>query len=73
MAYTQTDLDSVSAAITRLAGGARVAKCTYDGTTVEYAPSSLPDLLTLRSIMQADVARAAGKSRYAVVSTSKGL
>lgn len=73
MAYTQADLDQVNAAINKLATGARVVKVVYDGVTTEYAQSSMADLLALQARMQADVARVAGRPRYAVVSTSKGL
>lgn len=73
MAFTQTELDSVNAAINSLASGARLVRATYEGKTVEFAQASMTELLSLQARMQVDVARVAGRPRYAVISTSKGL
>lgn len=61
MAWTQTHLDALEAAIAR---GTR--SVTYDGERVEY--HSLADMLQLRAIMRADLGytSATGAKRYAI-------
>ena len=74
MAYTQSDLDSITTAILALASGTRKVKATIAGNTMEYGQVSLGALRVLKADIQADVNDAAGASNnYAYISTSKGL
>lgn len=73
MAYIQTDLDNIQAAITALVTGKRRTSATIAGNRIDYAPVDLPQLRTMRAEIQAELNLAAGRSRFVLVSTSKGV
>ena len=55
MAYTQTDLDNIDAAILNMALGKRAGRVTIGGHTVEYAAVTVDQLRDLRDIVAADL------------------
>jgi len=73
MAYTSTDLTNVQAAVTAFATGSRRVSVTINGKTVEYAKTELGQLMALRDQIQLEVSAAAGRRRFVLISTSKGL
>jgi hypothetical protein len=73
MAYAQTDLDDVQAAILALAGGERVVRVSVGEMVVEYSRSRLSDLKALRSEIRAELSAASGRKPFFFTSTSKGL
>ena len=73
MAYNQTDLDNIQAAITALVTGQRRTSATIAGNRIDYAPVDLPQLRAMRAEIQAELNLAAGRSRFVLVSTSKGV
>jgi hypothetical protein len=73
MAYTQTDLDNVQAAILALAAGERVVRVSVGEMVVEYSQSRLSDLKALRSEIRAELNAASGRKPFFLTSTSKGL
>jgi hypothetical protein len=60
MAYTQTDLDSVQAAVLVLAAGERVVRVSVADLVVEYNQSRLSDLKALRSEIRAELSAVSG-------------
>jgi hypothetical protein len=71
MAYTQTDLDNVRAAILALATGDRVTSVTFSsGKSVSYGQASLPELRDLESSIASSVGT---KKRFVMATTSKGF
>jgi hypothetical protein len=74
MAWTQDDLNAVRAARLELAKGQRVVTVKFaDGSSVEYANTSIGVLQSLEQEIAAEVNDAAGAANYFVTSTSKGL
>lgn len=73
MAYTQTDLNNVQAAILSLATGDRVASLTIGGKTVQYGQAQLADLRALRTEIENQLQSGAGRRRFILTQTSKGL
>ncbi|MHC1742927.1 MAG: gpW family head-tail joining protein [Syntrophobacteraceae bacterium] len=73
MAYTQSDLDSVKAAIIALATGQRIVTVTIDGMTVQKALADLNDLRALRVEMERSLRASAGRPSFYLTWTSKGL
>lgn len=73
MAYTQVDLDSVTAAIIALARGERVVSVTAGSRTVQYAQADMDRLRALQAEMKAEIGAMAGRQRFVLTSTSKGL
>jgi hypothetical protein len=55
MAFTQTDLDSVEAAIATYGSGRRVAQMQSGDKMTRYMEMSISDLLKLRALMQAEL------------------
>ncbi len=55
MAFTQTDLASVEAAIIALSAGARVAQVMNGGKLVRYSESQIPALMSLRTLIQCEL------------------
>ena len=55
MAYTQTDLDDLEAAIKQKITGKRVRSRDTAGKTTEFADCSLSDMYKLRDIMISDI------------------
>jgi hypothetical protein len=55
MAYTETDLQAVDDAITKLQNGERVVQVAHDGHVVRYAEVQLNDLITLRNQIKAGI------------------
>lgn len=68
MAYTQVDLDALDAEI---ADVRLVKQQTHGDRSATYR--DLDELLTLRSLMAAQIAAAAGTSRTRYVTTDKGV
>lgn len=68
MAWTQTDIDTLQAAI---AAGGAVKSMTIGDRTVTF--NTIDDMLKLLSVMQASVTTAAGTSRTRYAATSKGV
>jgi hypothetical protein len=73
MAYTQADLDNVTAAIVALARGERVVSVTAGSRTVQYAQADMDRLRALQAEMKAEIGATAGRQRFVLTSTSKGL
>ncbi len=73
MAYSESDLTTIESAITSLAAGTRKVRATLNGKTVEYGQVDLAQLRSLRDQIQAEVSSAAGRRRFVLTSTSKGL
>jgi hypothetical protein len=67
MAWTQSDLDKLDAAI---AAGNGVRTITFDNQTLAF--HDLDQMLRLRAQMQSSVAAAAGTPRMRFAVTSKG-
>jgi len=55
MAFTQTDLDNIDAAILELATGTKAVRVTINNKTIEYQETSIDQLQKIRAIVQADV------------------
>lgn len=55
MAYTQSDLDSVRAAIVELATGARAIQVTIGNKTITYTQTKIDNLKALCSDIEADL------------------
>lgn len=73
MAYTQTDLDEITAAIVALGKGKRRVEGTINGHRVVWAQTNLAELKQLRAEITDELAIAAGtSSNYAFISTDKG-
>ncbi len=73
MSYTQSDLDSVKAAILALATGERVVRVTIGDKMIEYGQAQLNHLRTLRAEIATELQAASGNPRVIVLQTSKGL
>lgn len=75
MAYTQTDLANVTAAITALATGSRVARVTIGDKSINYSDAELSDLRKLRGEIRAELMTASKRrgARVLLLRTSKGL
>jgi len=73
MSYSAADLAAVEAAIIELAKGERVVSVTIDGRTIQYQQADVEKLATLRNQMLSESQAAAGRPRFVLTSTSKGL
>jgi hypothetical protein len=73
MAYTHEDLENVTAAIIALARGERVVSVTAGNRTVQYAQADMDKLRALQSEIRVELNAAAGRQRFVLTSTSKGL
>ena len=73
MSYTDADLAAVQAAILALATGTRVISMTIGGKTIQYGPAQINELKALRDEVKNEVESAAGRPKYVLTSTSKGL
>ena len=73
MAYTQTDLDNIKAAILALATGERVVRTRINDKDIEFGEAQLKDLRELRAEIQTEINAASGKSGVVLIQTSKGL
>lgn len=65
MAWTQPDLDRLNAAIVAVTSGSQAEEVSYDGPPaqrVRYTKANLTDMLTLRKLMQQDIAATGGSS-----------
>lgn len=73
MAYTQTDLDEIIAAIVALAKGQRVVRVKINNKETEFGRVNLQALKDLREEIAAELAAADGTSDdHVYISTSKG-
>ncbi len=73
MAYTSTDLANVKAAIMALSMGERAVSVSFGDKQFKYSEVGLDQLRKLRTEIQADRRASAGRSRYLLTQTSKGL
>jgi hypothetical protein len=74
MAYSAADLAAIESAILELAQGKRVVSVTgMDGRTVQWQQADLDKLIALRNQIQSESQAAAGRPRFVLTSTSKGL
>ena len=73
MAYTQSDLENVQAAIVALATGQRVAVVDIAGMSVQYALADLDKLRALCVEMERSLRSSAGRPSFYLTRTSKGL
>ena len=63
MAFTQTDLDSIDAALVQLALGRRVKSITIAGETTEFSDgATTADLMNIRSFVESKVTPSSGRS-----------
>jgi len=73
MAYSQTDLESVQAALLKLATGERVVSVTMEGKTIEYSRADLDKLESLRNNIVSEIKQSSNKPSCILTKTSKGL
>ena len=73
MAYAQTDLSNVTAAIIALAKGERVVSVTAGNRTVQYALTDIDKLRALKSEIESELGSSHGRRRFVLTRTSKGL
>ena len=73
MAYTETDLANVTAAIIAPAKGERVVSVTAGNRTVQYALTDLDKLRALKSEIETELGSSAGRWCFVLTTTSKGL
>ena len=73
MAYTQTDLSNVTTAIISLAKGERVSYVGSAGQIVQYAPADIDKLRQLKAEIEAELGSAAGRRRFILTATEKGI
>jgi hypothetical protein len=73
MAYIQADQESVQAAIIALATGSRVVSVTTGDKTIQYGQADIDKLRALLSEIKAELSAAAGRQRFVLTATSKGL
>lgn len=74
MAYTEADLAAVDAALLALAKGERVATVSSsDGRSVTYAQAEFDKLRRFRAEMASEISSAAGRRRFVLTTTGKGL
>lgn len=74
MAFTQTDLDEITAAIVALGKGQRRVSATINGKSVTWGQANLAELKQLRADIGDELSQAAGTaSNFAYIQTSKGF
>lgn len=76
MAWSQSDIDTLQAAILRLASGEAVLTVSYSGPPARTVTHHAVDLKAMRELlatMQADVNAAAGGKPYRFAATRKGF
>lgn len=72
MIFTQTDVDSIKAALLALATGQRVVSATVNGKRIDYGQADVPQLTKLLSVMEASLSTSKASRTY-LMETSKGL
>ena len=60
MAYTQTDLDNIEAAIRAIIAGTRTVSLSMGDKSIQYTAIDLPTLRAMRDEIKAEVAAVAG-------------
>ncbi len=74
MAYTDTDLQAVTDAITKLQSGERVVQVAHDGHMVRYAEVQLNDLIALRNQIRAGLQIPGQRSKLRIqIISNKGI
>jgi len=73
MAYTNTDLNNIEAALLDLARGNRVVKVVVEGKVCEYGQADIDQLRALRAEISAEIKAATGTTGLIYTTTSKGL
>lgn len=74
MAFTETDLANVEAAIAAIVAGDRVVSVTIEGETIEYQPTDENKLRALRRDIMAEIAASATSQKNVFYTmTRKGL
>ena len=64
---------STTIALIALATGERVVRIAVEGKTVEYGQANIQELRNLRAEIAAEVQTEAGRRRFVLTSTDKGL
>lgn len=73
MAYTNSDLANVKTAILALSMGDRAVSVSFGDKQFKYSEVDLDQLRKLRTEMQAELRASAGRGRYVLTQTGKGL
>jgi len=73
MAYTETDLTNVEAAIRALMSGTRKVSFSMGDKSVTYAQTDLDELRELKHDILGEVQTVAARPRFFLASTGKGL
>ena len=73
MAYTETDLTNVEAAIRALMAGTRTIRVSMGDKMVEFAQADLKTLRELKQEILLDVQSVETRPRFFLASTDKGL
>lgn len=73
MAYSQTDLDTITQAIIDLGAGRRKVRATIAGNSMEYAAVDLPQLRSLRTEIAAELSAASLAPRHCYITTGRGF
>jgi len=73
MAFTNTDLTNVEAAIVALATGEREVSVSLGDKQIRYAEAEIDKLRTLRTEIKTELQAGAGRRRFLLTQTSKGL
>ena len=73
MAFTAADLANFEAALVALATGKAVVSVTIGDKSISYGQRQINDVRALRDEAKTDVDIAAGRAKYVLTSTDKGL
>jgi hypothetical protein len=73
MAYTQSDLDNIQAALVELATGKRRVRVSMGGKLIEYGQVDIQSLKNLRSEISTEIEAATGVSSFYLTTTKKRL
>ena len=71
--YTESDLRKVKKAILDLVSGKRVVSVAINDRTIRYGQAELPHLREVLADVQNHLSKKQGKSRYALIQSTKGL
>lgn len=71
--YTASNLKKVKKAIIDLVSGKRIVSVSLNDRTIRYGQAELPHLRELLADIESHISRKQGKSRYALIQSTKGL